>query len=251
MSDNDKSRREYSLDYFLSAAECNAQQEISLPLLAQRCIDISTAHANHINVGYSRMLEDNAAWVLSRITIEVDRMPHINEHIRLTTWIETVNRHFSERIVEISDSDGNAIGYARLVWVGINIVTRRPVDLTPLFGALEPSDRRCPIARMGRLTVLGQPDHITMYNFRFSDIDFNRHVNSTRYIEFMLDQWGVAFFDVNRVKRFEIAYIAEAHYDDIVEVRRSGDAEVQDFEIARDGAVCTRARITFEPRRGK
>lgn len=244
----DDSRKEYSLIYFLSAAECNAQREISLPLLAQRFIDISTAHANHIDVGYERLLRDNAAWVLSRITIETTRMPRINERIKLITWIRDINRHFSERIIEVDGEDGNPIGYGRLVWVGIDITTRRPIDLTPLFPLLETSDRPCPIARQSRLSLIGEPDHITMYNFRFSDIDFNRHVNSTRYIEFILDQWSVAHYDTTRIKRFEIAYQAEAHYDDIVEVRRKGDAEIQDFEIARNGAVCTRARVTFEPR---
>lgn len=245
---NEDSRKEYTVEYFLSAAECNAQQEISLPLLAQRFIDISTAHANHINVGYDRLLQYNAAWVISRITIEAERMPRINERITLTTWIQDINRHFSERIIEVDDADGNPIAYGRLVWVGINISTRRPIDLSPLFPDLEISDRPCPIAKHSRLTAIGEPDHITMYNFRFSDIDFNRHVNSTRYIEFILDQWSVAFFDRFRVGRFEIAYQAEAHYDDIVEVRRRGDAETQDFEIARNGAVCTRARVTFVPR---
>lgn len=240
--------KEYTVEYFLSAAECNAQQELSLPLLAQRLIDVSTAHANDLNIGYDRLIEDNNTWVLSRITVEMSRFPAINEHYSLTTWVETLNRHFSERNVEISDGSGNPIGYARLIWVAIDIVTRRPSDLSKYLPEVAVSERPCPIARQSRLTPIGIPDHIGMYKFVFSDIDFNRHVNSTRYIQFILDQWSVGFFDMRRVARFEIAYQAEAHYDDIVEVRRKGDEETQDFEIARDGTVCTRARIRFAPR---
>ncbi len=241
-------RKEYSIDYFLSAAECNAQQEISLPLLAQKFIDIATAHANYLDVGYERLIRNNTAWVLSRLTIEVSRMPQINENITLTTWIQDVNRLFSERIIEVDDANGNPIGFGRLVWVAIDITTRRPTDLSPLFPNLEPSDRPCPINKQGRLSAIGEPDHISTHKFRFSDIDFNRHVNSTRYIEFMLDQWSVDFFDKNRINRFEIAYQAEAHYDDAVEVRRCGNDSQQDFEITRNGVVCTRARISFVPR---
>lgn len=244
-SDN---RKEYTVNYFLSAAECNAQRELSLPLLAQRLIDVSTAHANATGIGYDRLLRDNNAWVLSRITVEMKRYPSINENYSLTTWVETLNRHFSERNVEIRDGEGQPIGYARLIWVAINIRTRRPADLTPLFPDVEISDHPCPIARQAKLTPIGTPDHVTVYKFQFSDIDFNRHVNSTRYIQFILDQWGVSFFDMCRVARFEIAYQSEAHYDDVVEVRRRGDEETQDFEISRDGAVCTRARIKFSPR---
>lgn len=241
-------RREFSIDYFLSAAECNAQQEMSLSLLAQRCIDIATAHANRIGAGYSRMLELGASWVLSRMTLEMIRMPRINESFAMTTWIQSVNRHFSERIVEIADAKGVAIGYGRLVWVGIDIVSRRPIDLTPIFSALEPSERACPIERQSRLTAIDQADETSMYRFRYSDIDFNRHVTSSRYVELMLDQWSLDYFDRNRVSRFEIAYLSEAHCDDVVEVRRKGDSRVQDLEIVNGGSVITRSRVTFVPR---
>lgn len=239
---------EYRVDYFLSPAECNAQQEMSLPLLVQRLIDISTAHASALGVGYERLLKDNNAWVLSRLSVELKRFPAINRGYSLTTWVEDVNRHFSERIVEIRGESGEVIGYGRLTWVAINITTRRPADLTPLIASITPSENRCPIDKHPRLAPLGIPDRVTMYKFRYSDIDFNRHVNSTRYVEFILDRWSVSHFDQNRVARFDIAYQSEAHYDDVVEVRCKGDEETQDVEIARDGTACTRARIKFCPR---
>ncbi len=244
----DNGMTEYKVDFFLSAAECNAQQEISLPLLAQRLIDISTAHASAIGVGYEHLLKDNNAWVLSRLSIELTRFPSINKPYSLVTWVEDLNRHYSERIVELRDDLGEAIGYGRLTWVAINIVSRRPADLTPLLHKVTPSNRRCPIERHPRLGSIGIPDHVTMYKFQYSDIDFNRHVNSTRYIQFILDRWGVSHYDLNRVSRFDISYHAEAHFEDVVEVRCKGDEETQDVEIARDGVVCTRARIKFCPR---
>lgn len=244
----DNNLTEYKVDYFLSAAECNAQQEISLPLLAQRLIDISTAHASALGVGYEHLLKDNNAWVLSRLSIELSRFPSINKPYSLITWVEDLNRHFSERIVELRDDSGDVIGYGRLTWVAINIVTRRPADLTSLLDRITPSERRCPIERHPRLGPLGIPDHVTMYKFQYSDIDFNRHVNSTRYIQFILDRWGVNHYDLNRVSRFDISYHSEAHFDDVVEVRCKGDEETQDVEIARNGVVCTRARIRFCPR---
>jgi hypothetical protein len=110
------SLKEFSIERFLSAAECNAQSEISLPLLAQRLIEVSTAHANALNIGYDRLTPDGNAWVLSRMNIKIDRMPAINRNYRMITWLESLNRHFSERNVEIQDADGSTIGYARLIW---------------------------------------------------------------------------------------------------------------------------------------
>ena len=64
-----------------------------------------------------------------KLTIEVRRMPRINEDYSLTTWIEGFNRHFSERNFELRAS-GVTIGYMRTVWVAINVATRRPADLS-------------------------------------------------------------------------------------------------------------------------
>lgn len=239
---------EYRTDYFLSAADCNAQQEISLPLLVQGLLDIATAHANALGVGYDRLIQDNNAWVLSRLSVELSRVPALNESYSLTTWVEDLNRHYSERIVEIRDNKDEVIGYARLFWVAINIATRRPADLTPLLDSITPSKNRCPIERMPRMGAINDPEKVSSYQFQYSDIDFNRHVNSTKYIQLILDSWDLDYFDQNRVSRLDISYHAEAHYGDNVEVRIKCEDEIQDIEIARDGAVCTRARIKFAPR---
>jgi acyl-ACP thioesterase len=242
------SLKEYSIERFLSAAECNAQSEISLPLLAQRLIEVSTAHANALNIGYDRLTPDGNAWVLSRMNIKIDRMPAINRNYRMITWLESLNRHFSERNVEIQDADGSTIGYARLIWVAINIDSRRPADLSEYMQGIETSDRPCPIDKSQRLPLITEPDVCTTYQFKYSDIDFNRHVNTSRYIQFILDNWDVEFFDRNRIAAFEIAFRNEVRHDQMVEVCRKTDNHTHDIQLMRDGAVCTRAHILFATR---
>ena len=43
-------------------------------------------------------------------------------------------------------------------------------------------------------TITGSP---------YCDVDFNRHVNSSRYIELLLVRWSLDFHDRNRLTRFE------------------------------------------------
>lgn len=244
----EEQKAEYRVDYYLTAAECDAQQEMSLPLLTQRLIDIATAHADALGVGYDYLIKENNAWVLSRLSIELQRFPSIDTAYSLITWVEELNRHYSERIVEIRDGSDEVIGYARLTWVAIHIATRRPADLSAMLEKITPSERRCPIERHPRMGKIGEADMVTTYRFKYSDIDFNRHVNSTRYVQLILDRWGLDFFDHHRVSRFDISYHAEALFGETVEVRSVGDEDTQDVEIVRDGAVCTRARIKFNLR---
>lgn len=114
---------------------------------------------------------------------------------------------------------------------------------------------RCQVARAGRLRPLSA--YVSApYRFTYCDIDFNRHVNSSRYIELLLNQWSLAFHDRNRLTRFEIAYIHEAYYDEQVDVRLSqapGDDDcIQQGPtyaelVNGDRALC-RAALTFSPR---
>lgn len=41
----------YSRGYYLSASECNAQQELAVHILAEKLIDVATEHANHLGIG--------------------------------------------------------------------------------------------------------------------------------------------------------------------------------------------------------
>ena len=107
---------ELTVGYRMTAAGASAQGTLPLSTLVADVIQVATDHANALGVGYSRLIEDGNSWVLSRLTIEVDRMPRINEDYSLTTWIEGFNRHFSERNFELRAS-GVTIGYMRTVWV--------------------------------------------------------------------------------------------------------------------------------------
>ncbi len=106
------------------------------------------------------------------------------------------------------------------------------------------SDRECPIAKQSRLRPLPEYE-ATHYRFRYTDIDFNRHVNSCRYIDVLLNQWPLDFHDNHRIARFEIAYMKEAYFGDEVEVRSHTDGNETTAEIINGNEALCRARFIF------
>ena len=48
--------------------------------------DVASSHAEEIGVGYESMLKQNLYWVLSRIKIDIIRMPAPNETVIVETW---------------------------------------------------------------------------------------------------------------------------------------------------------------------
>ncbi|MBD5214097.1 MAG: hypothetical protein HDS75_04655 [Bacteroidales bacterium] len=235
----------YSKTFFLNASECNAQQVIPLPQLVQRLNDTATLHSSALKAGPRDLKEIGLTWVLSRLTMEFDSFPSMDCEFTVETWVESINRHFTERAFRIKDGDGNTIGNVRTIWTAMDIKTRRTADITVLMSHVTPTPGVCPVKRQSKIQAVTDPDLIRRHRFSYCDIDFNRHVNSTRYIETILNDRKVEFFDSHSIIRFEIAYLSEIHYDDTVEIARHSDGTTSTIEILRDGAPVTRCRIEY------
>ena len=88
---------EWHHSYLLTAGESDPRGLMPLTLVVERVIETATEHANSLNIGFADLSRKNIGWVLSRLAVEMTRYPAINERYSLTTWIESYNRHFSER----------------------------------------------------------------------------------------------------------------------------------------------------------
>jgi len=247
--DNTTNSKEYRQDFYLSAGECNPQSEMPLTLLVSRVIEVATNHANSWGVGYAKLIEDNQGWVLSRVTIEMKRYPQVDENYSLTTWIEDYNRHFSQRNMEVRDSKDNVIGYVRTIWVVINFSTRESVDISKLSYISENvSGRTCPIDPQGRLRPF-EPTRTEKYRFAYSDIDFNGHVNTVRYIEHLMNQFTMEQYDDNFINRMEIAFVKEAYYNEeaTIKINDSDPLDVR-LDIETDAITRVKSRFIFKSR---
>lgn len=243
--------------YFLTPAECNPQGRMPITLLINRLIEVATLHANEVGIGYAYLVKRSETWVLSRVGVEMNRYPGVNENYTVRTWMTGINRLFSERDFEITDGEGNTIGWARTVWAVLNTQTRQAADMSHMYHIRElfPTDIQCAAAPLARLRPLTDYE-TTHYRFTYCDIDFNRHVNSSRYIELLLNCRSLDFHDSHRLTRFEISYLHEAYYDEPVEVRLAPmtpppgfpATEVTLAELVHADRPLCRALLGYSPR---
>jgi len=241
--------KEFSRTYYLAAGECTPQGEMPLPLLMTRIIDVATGHANLWGVGYEKLIADNHVWVLSRVTIELTAYPRVNEDYTLTTWIEDYNRHFSQRNMRLQDSHGNVLGYVRTIWMVIDLTTRSSVDISQLSYIKDNvSGLPCPIAPQSRLRPLTAGNQVS-YTFGYTDCDFNRHVNTVRYIEHLMNLFDMQHYDTCFISRMEIAFIQETHYGDTAMLQLD-DSDPMDsrMSVVVDGKDHVRARFVWHRR---
>lgn len=240
---------DHSHNYFLTAAQCNAQKELPVGTLIQQIIDVATEHANIIGVGARRLSEDNNTWVLSRVAYEIDRYPKIEENYSITTWVESFARFFSQRNFEIKDSEGCVIGRVRTTWACINRDTRHPADISELSSGVPIlPERPCQINSVTRIRPINDPDIENEYSFYVSDIDFNRHVNSVRYVDLFINQLSLSTYDEFYISRFEIVFQNEAYFGDKITVASNISAGIIVSQISNSDKLFCLNRIILSRR---
>ncbi len=239
----------FTKTFTLTPGECNGQQEMSLSFLVGRIIKVASMHAELWGVGYDKMIEKRTAWVLSRLSIEMKRFPAINENYTLETWIEDYNTRFSTRNMAVLDSKGEVCGYVRTIWLVLDLEARRTANMEELNELRSlVLDRPCPIEPPTRVCV-ENGEKIDSFKVRYSDIDLNRHVNSARYVEYLLNQYPFEWYDNNRITRFEIAYAHEARPGIDIDVYREMTTDSDhSLELRHDGNTLCRSRIIFAQR---
>lgn len=222
---------------------------LTLGVLGNHLLNCAGFHATERGFGIAELNEDNYTWVLSRLAIELDDMPYQYEEFSVQTWVENVYRLFTDRNFAILDKDGRKIGYARSVWAMISLHTRKPADLLSLHGGSIVDyicDEPCPIEKPSRIKV-GATEPSVQLKAKYSDIDINGHVNSIRYIEHILDLFPIEMYQQKRIRRFEMAYIAESYYGDELSFYMDDAGGGTYFvEIRKNGteAVC-RSKVIF------
>ena len=183
------------------------------------------------------------------IHIELEELPFQYESFSVQTWVENVYRLFTDRNFSILNKDGKTIGYARSVWAMISMETRKPADLLTLHGGSIVDyvcDKECPIEKPGRIKISDKAVS-TDYQTKYSDIDINGHVNSIKYIEHILDLFPIEVFKEKRIKRFEMAYVAESYYGDTLAFFKEEENEYEyNIEVKKNGdEIVCRSKVIF------
>jgi acyl-ACP thioesterase len=160
-------------------------------------------------------------------------------------------RYFTSRNFSVVGNDGHVYGYGRSIWAMIDTESRQPTDIFAIDnGAINNwivNDKDCPIDKGGRVKMSDNAQLVRTIDTFYNDVDINGHINSVKYIEHVLDLWPLDWYRDHQIRRFEIAYVAEAHAGDQLSFYREETA-VNEFCIRivrKDGTECCRSKVIF------
>ena len=208
---------------------CDFSGRLFLGHLGNQMLNAADFHSTDRGFGMKYLMTINRSWVLSRLAIEMTEMPGQHERYLVETWVESAMRFFTSRNFRVTGSDGRVLGFGRSIWAMIDTETRQPTDIFSIDnGAINNwivTDKTCPIEQSSRVKMSEKAGFVRSIDVNYNDIDINGHVNSVKYIEHTLDLWDIDWYREHRLKRFEIAYVAETHYGDRLSFYREQTAE--------------------------
>jgi acyl-ACP thioesterase len=208
--------------------------------------------------GYTmeRLAEDQLAWVIQWMRVEVERYPRRAEMVTITTWARPFERAIAWREFDVVDGSGARVAVGTSRWAVVDLDARRLVRLPQFIRACPVPDRpraldRAPLS----LAKAEPPDLERRFEVRRGDLDVLRHVNNTRYVEWALEAVPDEIQEAHRPSAFEIAFKREAVYGDSVlaRTRRLDDNDGLAFahELRSTGADQELARATSIWRRAR
>lgn len=205
-------------EFMAEPFHCDFSQRLFMGHLGNHMLNAADFHSTARGFGMRYLLTINRSWVLSRLAIEMEEMPGMYSRFNVETWVESAMRYFTSRNFRVVDNDGRVYGYGRSIWAMIDTESRQPTDIFAIDnGSINDwieKDKECPIDKGGRVKMDEGAEFVRTIDTCYNDVDINGHINSVKYIEHVLDLWDLDWYREHRVKRFEIAYVAEAHAGD-------------------------------------
>jgi len=184
--------------------------------------EAAISHADNLGVGREDMAKTGQVWILSRMSVLVDRRPNYGETITVRTWPRGGEKLFAVRDFDIRDKNNTAAITARSMWVILDMEKRRPLrpqsvmDALPQnegVNALPPNcagpsglEERSNLQKAGERTAL------------YTDVDYNGHVNNVRYIQWIEDTLGPQILESAEKMRLDINYMNEIRMDEVIEI---------------------------------
>lgn len=172
--------------------------------------EAAISHATALGFGREDMAASGQAWILSRLSIFVERRPAYRETVEISTWPRRGEKLLALRDYMIKDAEGIPVVRGRGGWLVLDIERRRPLRAQTIMERLPPNEGvdafpSGPAGLTSREGLVKTAERTALY----SDIDYLGHVNNARYIQWIQDALDRDIISNASQIRLDINYLSE------------------------------------------
>jgi acyl-ACP thioesterase len=207
-------------------------------------------HAQGTGYGYDELSARNQMWVLIKMQLVVRRQPKWGDRVAIETWGKRIEKLYALRDFTAASATGEKMISATSSWMVLDKTSGRPRRLAQRADGFPWQPEREELeTNLQRVPELQSGAQIADFRVQFSDIDVNRHVNSSKYLQWMIDAHSAGHLESEELSTAEISFLAEALPNDEVAVlsETRGECELCSVVRVRDRRELCRARFAWRP----
>ncbi len=190
---------------YIDSERCDMYERLRADALFLLMQNAAGEHAERLGAGRTQLVKSNTAWVLTRVSVRMQRWPKWGTRMTLTTAPGAGRAGLYRRYFEFTDENG-LLGHATTLWTVIDLEKRAIVtpDKAPLvpqaadFTPLLPS----PV----KVRPLDGPSVNTPYHCQYTDADLNGHINNAAYIRFLENSLPTDRLERHGLRELDVCY---------------------------------------------
>ena len=193
----------------------------------------AATHAELGGISFSDMQEFHQAWVLSRMRLEIKRLPKWKDVITVKTWINSLENSRSIRCLEMYLGDEKIIG-CETFWAVFNTKTRRPENLALPHEHFQKFPERATNEAFSKIDFQQEMNFTGNHTVKLSDLDIVNHANSVKYLEWCLDLIDISIIKNQQIESLEMNYLKEVSLNETVDLKQKVNNKNIVFTISKE-----------------
>lgn len=229
----------YEWEVTVTSFEVDMFDRLKVSALMKYQQEIGERHLNVFGTTTEGMRrEQNLSFIFTKMNIGINRLPRSEERITVRTWCSELRGVRFTRNYVIFDKNGNVLTSAKAEVTTLDLNTRkivRPTSILGFDGFLYNDELENSVEYPEKITVPQTVNSTVLREVRFSDIDYNGHVNNTVYADMVFDclpldvlKGGVKGFEINFVNEVlpnEALQLSVENLDGFVVLGAVGDRQ--------------------------
>ena len=203
-------------------------------------------HAELGGISFSDMQAHHQAWVLSRMRLEVHRLPKWRDTVTVKTWIQSLENSRSIRCLEMYLGDEKLVG-CETFWAVFNTQSRRPEALALPHDHFEKyPEEKATAEYFSKIDTTVISKLVAEKAIMLSDLDIVNHANSVKYLEWCLDLADESKIINQEIESFEMNFMKELSLNDQVVIHENNEQNASIFSITKEEKSCFALQLNWK-----
>lgn len=236
----------FSKDWEINFTQCAPNGFLKYTDLCNVLQLTAAAHSEIGGISFTDMQEFDQAWVLSRMRVEINKLPKSGDVVTVKTWIHSLENSRSIRALEMY-VNGEKIAGSETLWVVFNTKKRRPEALALPFEHFELyQEKRATLKNFSKINFAHEKEIVFEKKVFLSDLDIVNHVNNVKYLEWCLDLVDPKLILNQKIESFEMNFLKELSLKDKVIIHENICEDETIFSITKEDKVCFALQLNYK-----